>query len=64
MEVMTAEQAAEAGKDLDFAKVWAALMKFDEQQRRTDEQIARSLRGLLIQNVLRLFLDSTDSKSE
>jgi hypothetical protein len=48
MEAMTAEQAAEAGKDLNFAKVWAALMenreqqrRTDEQQRRTDEQIAR-----------------------
>jgi hypothetical protein len=41
MEVMTAEQAAEAGKDLDFAKVWAALMENREQQRRTDEQIAK-----------------------
>jgi hypothetical protein len=27
MTAMTAEQAAEAGKDLDFAKVWAALME-------------------------------------
>jgi hypothetical protein len=41
MTAMTAEQAAEAGKDLDFAKVWAALMENREQQRKTDEQITR-----------------------
>ena len=40
MTAMTAEQAAEAGKDLDFAKVWAALMENREQQRKTDKQIA------------------------
>jgi hypothetical protein len=49
MEAMTAEQAAEWGKTLSFEKVWAALMrtdeqiakmsqKTDEQQRKTDEQ--------------------------
>lgn len=45
---MTAEQAAEAGKDLDFTKVWAALMrvsaqqeKTSRQQRKTDAQIAK-----------------------
>ncbi|MDR1326102.1 MAG: hypothetical protein LBK00_08725, partial [Treponema sp.] len=38
MEVMTAEQAAEAGKSLDFAKVWAALMKTDEELRKSREQ--------------------------
>jgi hypothetical protein len=45
MAPMTAEQAEEYGKTLDFAKVWAALMKTDEQlresQKKTDEQIAR-----------------------
>ncbi|MDR0644426.1 MAG: hypothetical protein LBG05_05880, partial [Treponema sp.] len=55
MEAMTAEQAAEWGKTLSFEKVWAALVRTDEQitrmskevaelsisGQRTDEQIAR-----------------------
>ncbi|GAB6393677.1 MAG: hypothetical protein MdMp014T_3050 [Treponematales bacterium] len=45
MAAMTAEQAAEAGKDLDFAKVWAALMETREQiaeaSAKTDAQIAK-----------------------
>jgi hypothetical protein len=46
---MTAEQAAEAGKNLDFGQVWAALLKTDEQiekmSRRVDktaEEIAKT----------------------
>jgi hypothetical protein len=42
MEVMTAEQAAEAGKSLDFAKVWAALMKTDEELRKSREESQKS----------------------
>ena len=41
MEMMTAEQAAEAAKGLTFEKVWAALMEsrrmMDESQKRMDE---------------------------
>jgi len=46
MAAMTAEQAAEAGKDLDFAKVWAALMETRQQiaeaSAKTDAQIAKT----------------------
>jgi regulator of replication initiation timing len=37
---MTAEEAAEAGKDLDFAKVWAAMMKTDERLDKLFKDIA------------------------
>jgi hypothetical protein len=43
---MTAEEAAEAGKDLDFAKVWAALMETRQQMAeswaKTDAQFAET----------------------
>jgi division protein CdvB (Snf7/Vps24/ESCRT-III family) len=46
MPVMTAEEAAEAGKDLDFAKVWAALMEtrlqMAELWAKTDARIAET----------------------
>ncbi|GHU49028.1 hypothetical protein FACS1894200_07090 [Spirochaetia bacterium] len=39
MAEMTAEQAAEWGKTLNFEQVWAALMESKEAQLRTDKQI-------------------------
>ena len=46
MDIITAEQAAEAAKGLTFEKVWAALMetrqRMEESQKRTDKLIAES----------------------
>jgi type II secretory pathway component GspD/PulD (secretin) len=43
---MTAEEAAEAGKDLDFVKVWTALMETRQQMAelwaKTDAQMAKT----------------------
>jgi hypothetical protein len=39
---MTAEQAAEAGKDLDFGKVWAALLKTDEQIEKMSKKVDKT----------------------
>jgi hypothetical protein len=36
---MTAEQAAEAGKNLDFGQVWAALLKTDEQIEKMSKRV-------------------------
>jgi hypothetical protein len=40
MPKMTAEEALEAAKNLDFYQVWAALMKLEENLDRTDKQLA------------------------
>jgi septal ring factor EnvC (AmiA/AmiB activator) len=37
---MTAEQALEAGKDLTFEKVWAAIIGVSERQAKSDAQMA------------------------
>jgi hypothetical protein len=42
MPEMTAEQAAEWGKTLNFEKVWAALMENREQFKETDRKIAEA----------------------
>jgi hypothetical protein len=39
---MTAEQAAEAGKNLDFNKVWAALLKTDEQIEKMSKRVDKT----------------------
>ena len=45
MTTMTAEQAAESGKDLDFAKVWAAMLKTDEQIKENQKLTAEMRKG-------------------
>jgi hypothetical protein len=42
MPEMTAEQAAEWGKSLNFEKVWAALMENREQFKETDRKLAET----------------------
>jgi hypothetical protein len=39
---MTAEQAAEAGKNLDFGQVWAALLKTDEQIEKMSKRVDKT----------------------
>ena len=50
MDVITAEQAAEAAKGLTFEKVWAALMesrvRMEEMQKETQKQIQESQRQM------------------
>jgi len=50
MEIITAEQAAEAAKGLTFEKVWAALMesriRMEESQKETQKQIDESQKRL------------------
>jgi hypothetical protein len=42
MAPMTAEQAAEAGRNLDFDKVWAALLKTDEQIEKMSKRVDKT----------------------
>jgi hypothetical protein len=42
MEEMTAEQAAEWGKSLNFEKVWAMFAEIGRKQAKTDEQMAKT----------------------
>jgi hypothetical protein len=42
MAIMTAEEAAEAGKSLDFAKVWAALMETRANIDRMSEKVDKA----------------------
>jgi TolA-binding protein len=44
MPEITAQEALEAGKNLDFSQVWAGFLKLQEQQAVTDAQI-RQLSG-------------------
>jgi len=43
VEIITAEQAAEAAKGLTFEKVWAALMEMKKSQVETHEEMKKSL---------------------
>jgi hypothetical protein len=44
MPKMTAQEAAEWGKTLDFPTVWAALMEFRENQEKTNREVAAQLK--------------------
>ena len=44
MEMMTAEQAAEAAKGLTFEKVWAALMESRQQMKESQMETGRQLK--------------------
>jgi uncharacterized coiled-coil protein SlyX len=46
MGVMTAEQALEAGKDLNFEKVWAALMESREQSEKRSRELDKTMAEL------------------
>ncbi|MDR0722197.1 MAG: hypothetical protein LBF75_05300 [Treponema sp.] len=47
MPIMTAEQAAEWGKSLNFEKVWAAFMETDRKFKETDRKFKEAAEQLV-----------------